>query len=831
MADFMPLEAPAKDIKDLPVMHPGRPVGRDDVLKEVYGYLRTNQAVLVHGASGVGKTTLAAALAAAYTQQPGGVLWLNAEQPTLAALLVRVGRAYGLPDVTTSQTPNAHVGAVASALMQHKPFIVLDHVNYAAVAAQFVEKCAPGQPMLLVSDEALEGPWVPLELEQLEDIQSVVLYKQKSGITDNASDIPVYGIAKLLDYQPLPMVIAARAMAASKQSANTYVKTLQQFAASVGNNGPLAALTASYRSLNNALQGLLLVLGATFRGEASGELLSMVSGVPQEAITQAMTVLSQLYLVEQFTRAGQTYYRMHAFVHRFAQTWLKGTNRLEGLQAKVRDSLVQYAQQYARAGDDQRLALELQNMLAAALFYSEKGEREAANALVVALTQAGDFVQERGYVYELLQLRGAASGSTSAFPAYGPEVAVAAMMEDDEEDFDEYEADFDEDDFEADEPGEFDDDLDDARYEPASLDDLMLEDGTNASAFREDALQSLDVDQLRQALLQARQQGDEARQLQILKTIGRVQVNQGREAEAITTYNEILNIYDEAEDNPGSLETLDMLSSLLTKTDNAQAAVMHATRGLQLAEQLDDDTTRMHLYTTLGDARQELGESEAAITSFTNALEIARLSDDSQTEALVLYKLGYAYLDDGETERAIETWAQARDLFRGQNKRDYEGRVMGGMGAAYSAMGRWSEAIQYHKSAVYIAREVRDRDEEAVQLSNLGKAQVEAGQLPDALLSYRQALHLAYNNDDRRATVSAIVELVTLMMRSKRLLALCDLLLQDAQTLDPANREVQQLRQQVATQRAMADARGVQQAPLNGTAREYAANAYGLLEA
>ena len=50
-----------------------------------------------------------------------------------------------------------------------------------------------------------------------------------------------------------------------------------------------------------------------------------------------------------------------------------------------------------------------------------------------------------------------------------------------------------------------------------------------------------------------------------------------------------------------------MLSALMVKTDNSQASILHANRGIKLAEELNDDTTRMNLLMTLGDARQDLG--------------------------------------------------------------------------------------------------------------------------------------------------------------------------------------------------------------------------------
>ena len=46
MADFTPYETPAREAQYLPVMHPGRPVGRDEILKQIYAHLKNNQSVL-----------------------------------------------------------------------------------------------------------------------------------------------------------------------------------------------------------------------------------------------------------------------------------------------------------------------------------------------------------------------------------------------------------------------------------------------------------------------------------------------------------------------------------------------------------------------------------------------------------------------------------------------------------------------------------------------------------------------------------------------------------------------------------------------------------------
>ena len=70
--------------------------------------------------------------------------------------------------------------------------------------------------------------------------------------------------------------------------------------------------------------------------------------------------------------------------------------------------------------------------------------------------------------------------------------------------------------------------------------------------------------------------------MQILEAVGKVQIGQNREKEAVATYNEILAIHERQEDKAGILETLDMLAGLLVRSDSAVSALQHVQRGLHL---------------------------------------------------------------------------------------------------------------------------------------------------------------------------------------------------------------------------------------------------------
>ncbi|MEO8607964.1 MAG: tetratricopeptide repeat protein [Chloroflexota bacterium] len=842
MADIPSHESPAHKAQSLPVMLPGKLSGRDTVLAQVYGQLKTNKPILIYGAAGIGKTALAATLASAFTELPGGALWLNVNDSPLEELIVRVGRAYGVDEITSSETPLGMVGAAASTLTSNKPLIVLDGKHNAQATSQFISRCAEGLPVMLVSKDPLDG-WPGLQLEKLETAAAIGLLRQLGGFDANTSDDDLDELTSILDNIPFAIAIAAGTMRLAKQTPADYLTAFEKIPSSAGATPQLLALTIGFRTLNNALQGIMLVLGATFSGGASLELLSAMSGAQPEVVDQVMTSLAANHFVERIERYDAPYYRLHEITYSFAQTWLRGSNRLEALQAKVRDNLLEYTKKYSVDSPDahNRLAAEMDQILGVAKWCADQGEREKVNDLVVGLTQAGNFIHERGYLYELLQLRQMASSFTTAFPAY-PTPPAALPDEDDDDDesapaaakasvwdrMDEKQAaapeslldlDDDADDDFDDDDDLFDEDEDDTDSETGGATLAVGTSGTDA-----------ELSKLQAALRVAKANDDKAEQVHLLTQIGDMQVDHDMDNEAITTYTEALALNEELDDQEGILETLDTLSSLMVKTENPNAAILHATRGIKLAESLKDNETHMYLLTTLGDARQQDGESDAAVQAFQQALEIARNDGDSQNEGLILFKLGYAQLDNSDADTAAETWEQALTLFKAQNKRAYEGRVLGGLGTAYGELGRWAEAINFHTSALYIAREVKDKEEEALQLSNLGYAAVQANQLGDAVTRYRQSLHLAYVSNNRDNIVSNIVDLARLLVKSQRHLDIAELLVDDAQKHDGMNRDLTRLKDNIQQEKLKATANGVQQIAVNGTAQDYAANAYKLLE-
>ncbi len=911
MAELQPLEAPVTAVAALPLRRPGRPVGRDDLLRSLLLRLRQRQQLVLHGAAGAGKTTVAATIANVYLQQHARpVLWLNAQNPPLAELIVRVARACGDIDAANADNPLSQTRAVNALLAEQQPLLVLDGEVESGTLAVFVERCADEAPLVVTSTAPLaQGDWRNQPIGNLAESDALRLFKQKAGLKNGESDAEILALAAQLKYAAFPLTLAARSMVIARQSPAEFSETVAEALESHDDDATVAALNISFDGLNERLRDVLLFLSATIRGEASVAYLNLLSGIATESIDMSMTILSRLFLVERYQRAGEAYYRLHSQVHSFLSDWAIEHERFDALRADILDSSRDYLDVHGRSDDAvMRLLAEMENLLASAAWAADNGDPDLAADLAEAIAPLEGLLAAEGYNYELLRLHAIRDGERLEFEDL-PEAEAPDLEPVDDE-------------TEAHVPAASSDDslsvLDEEAEETSLIASEVTDDsGVAAPARADDStflslddrdLQSVNIDQLRTALNVASQNNETSRQLQILKAIARMQVSQGREKDAVSTYGDVLEIYESSEDKDGVLETLDMiagllvssestpaaieqvklrtalsfarqhedtsrvlqildavgkvqigqnrekdavatysevlaiheaqadkagilgtldmLAGLLIRSDSAVSALQHVQRGVHLADELSDDEAAMYLQISGGDAHLALGEASMAVESYERALAKARHRDDSQNEARILYNLGMAYLEANQERRAIEMLEDANDRFKEQEKRDMEGQVLRGLGTVNVRLERWSEAVNFHTSALYIARELGDRVTEAEQLRHLGEILIKADRLPEALTRLRQALHVAYEQQDKADVVAVIAELVNLMMRNLFLSSIAELLINDGLTYDPDDRELLRLKSEVVGAKERAAARGVALAVVAGTAREYAANAY-----
>src|SRR5688572_27159703 len=107
--------------------HPPIPLmGRAGLLDTIKQHLLPNKAVLMYGAAGVGKRSIAAAVALEHLNTGGQVLWLASDEVELLACQILL--AY--------QVKDASMSSAKFILEKHKPLVVL--IAKPDIAAQFI---------------------------------------------------------------------------------------------------------------------------------------------------------------------------------------------------------------------------------------------------------------------------------------------------------------------------------------------------------------------------------------------------------------------------------------------------------------------------------------------------------------------------------------------------------------------------------------------------------------------------------------------------------------------------------------------------------------------
>ncbi len=780
MADFPSHEAPVHQASALPLTAPAKLIGRDTTLARVYTHLKENRAVLLYGMTGIGKTAVAATLASAYTELPGGSLWLHVHSPTLAELVVRIGRAYDLPNVTTSDTPIGYLGAIASQLTRSKPLIVLDGKISAEVANEFLVKCASGLPMLIVSDDDLDGGWTKFPLNALEPTQAAALFRAAADLPD-APQEEIAGLVTALNYTPFALVVAGGHIKSSKQSPADFRAALPPAGGSV--NPTLLALTVAFKGLNNALQGLMLVLGATYRGFGSAELISMIASAPKETIQQALDVLVSRSLIEKSTRYGEAYYRLHPLTHAFAQTWLKGSGRLPTLQAKVRESVLSYARKYSTPSTDahNHLALEMDIFLEAARAAADAGDRDLANQLVAALTQAGDFVSGRGYIYELLELRRLAASSTTAFPAYAsvplaaPAAAVAdaaktkaAELDDEEledEDILDEDEDFDEEDSDELEPlppiipavGESvlppidtDEDEDDSEeispFRPPSPAPAAVVSSVPplSPVSHVEPLETGDEDEDElEPLPPGTYDEDEDVDSAFVPPVPADEVARLR--------NELIQARQSG-DRRRQADVILQIANLLRERGMDDQAISTYTEALNLQEALNDNAGMLVSLSALAELTTKTDNLEAAVLYASRGASAAEKQHDDAAQMRLLTLLADARQELGDSADAVRAYEQALDLARTgvtATPDTDEAQLLFKLGFAHLDSSQPQNAINVWEEALTLFRKQNKRDFEGRVLGGLGSAYGELDRWTEAINFHMSALYIAREVKDK----------------------------------------------------------------------------------
>ncbi|MCL4239097.1 MAG: AAA family ATPase [Anaerolineae bacterium] len=811
---------------------PGRPlqglVGRQADLDALHAALKTNAAVLLHGQPGVGRTALANALAASHIEHPGGVLWLDGRDETSLALANRVARAYGAAPASPGPDRAGGFAQARSLLEAQRPLIVLDGQVRLDAAREFVDVCAPGLPLVIAARHPLAGPWAPFEVAGLErEAGRALLLRLAAGAWDAGDDAAEH-LADALDGNALSLTVAGLQLAAGigLEALLTQMPDLPPGPA----NRVMAMLMAAYRLLPQDLQGMVMLIGTAFAGEASDELLSDVTGAPTDGICARMRQLVERGFVAERMGADRPTFSAHEMVQRFAQAFLRGKRRLDTMRARHLHGLLVYVRRHsdeASATQHERLAAEMPNIIAAGRHAALHHKADFLQELTQMLAPAGEesFVRACGFLAEyewLRHLQGTPEAAEAGVlggivpepdsPAPDSEPGDEAVSEDAQATV---EAPLAEPDAEAGPVAEAG--AAEAVSEAADLPvpETMPEE---AAVAAEPAAAMPDEEPAGDLELPS--------DTETLERLAREVKERGDPHETINRYAQAADSFKADGNVDDELAAIEALAMLSLEGERYEDVLAYVDQGVRLAQEADNPRREGELLVVLGDLQVTLERWEGAESAYKEAVEAFRPSEAWLDVGVALDKLGSVYWEMGRLQDAVMVWEQAVVLFERVERDDLLRDTLHKIADTRAESLEWDSARAGYERLLALARARGDQAAEHGQFMSLGALFEAQGDPAHALMNYRRALHVAFDLAQREPLGAALLALARLLTDDTVQLNRTLQLLEAAEAVLPDDSEIKRLLGRAKTRQERLMRGGVALPVVSNSLQDYAREAY-----
>lgn len=313
---------------------PAELIGRDDLLSEIQTALTSKKRVLLHGFVGMGKTAVAATLAAQQVAQ-GPVLWMDTGMETYHPAIQRLIEGLGGSEKDPTQVSDA----LKRLLDQHNiKLIVLDNVWMDGTALIQLLKTIPATLPVLVTSRNRYALASIIELGGLASSDAIKLLNAQTG-RDYTTDPQVGELCAELDHNPFALRIAGEMLRVDQMRPGDLIKRIAEapheakmpddFEA--GRSSLWELLDASLYVLADDERIVFQAFGVLTDPDVSPELMAELvkhlcaasADAPDAASIKIHTVLNELQRRALIDYGDDGRYTISGMAHLYAQTLIE----------------------------------------------------------------------------------------------------------------------------------------------------------------------------------------------------------------------------------------------------------------------------------------------------------------------------------------------------------------------------------------------------------------------------------------------------------------------------------------------------------------------------
>ncbi|MEH2028148.1 MAG: tetratricopeptide repeat protein [Nostoc sp.] len=235
---------------------------------------------------------------------------------------------------------------------------------------------------------------------------------------------------------------------------------------------------------------------------------------------------------------------------------------------------------------------------------------------------------------------------------------------------------------------------------------------------------------------------DERELAAIYHCLGMLKANKGEVDEAITLYNQSLEINERIGNVQGKATTLQNLGVIYANKGEVDKAIALFNQSLEIKERIGDVQGKAETLHELGRIYANKGEVEQASALFNQSLEIKERIGDVQGKAATLHELGRIYANKGEVEQASALFNQCLEVFERIGDAYWKALTLHNLGYIYANKGEVEQAITLFNQSLEIKERIGDVQGKAATLHELGRIYANKGEVDEAIALYNQSLEI-----------------------------------------------------------------------------------------
>lgn len=696
---------------------PEQLIGRDSLQDQVQGLLDGGKRVLLlQGFSGMGKTALAATIAAAWVTENGPVLWMKAGQAESDALFEGLARAIGQDKVV--EMARAEGDAKSVVLQQiltqsSATLLVIDDAWEGEALAPILQAIPNTLPTLLTSRiRHSVGEIVPVA--ELDPPAALKLLEQHAGASyaDTADD-SAEKLCQTLGYHAYAIEIAGKTIKVDQLTAAELLSKIDTAPHDLNVPNDLSA--PDRRSVAylievslNALQATdesaytaFMAMGAFFAPSITPELLHLFMHtsigpklpplVKRQEIDDALTTLSRRGLAEKVpaTQNAVAYYQIHDLAYSYARAQNSDDDHNRAAKACI-------AFTHNNTEDNQttryRLAPEIDNLAGAVQWFLNNDRFADSKAII-----------QNAHVHAKL------------FVYYGLYSQIVQLLE------------------KA------------MTYAEDPLDQVMYL-GSLGDSYKQ-------MGQYHRALSAYEEVRQICRKNNYLRPlgnavdhIGEIYARTGYYDQAIEFFEQSISICNKISNQVGKCNSLLNKGNTLKQLGKIEEAEQCYQTAYEISQLIEDVDVQNSVVSRLANLHNLRGQYEQAIELYRQLLDYQTEVGDKPGQGRLFGELGNTYCDQGLYDEAIDSYSQCLAISQEIGDRRSEGYALSGLGNAYLNLKQNDLALVRYKDALIIQTELRDQSGQANTLSSIASVFYYSYQFHKAFEYHQQsfAINLSY---------------------------------------------------------------------------------------